>query len=147
MKFKQAVEKTPDVASGYKSGLSALGKYSQKMSCGNVRLLEGSVDIDTCTRTKYPNDSRWDYALSYNQKIYFVEVHPASTSEISAILDKLCWLKDWLNQHAPKINQLPKAQPAFYWIQSSNFAILKTSPQFRKIVQHNLKPISRLLLP
>jgi hypothetical protein len=146
MTFRQAAEGTPDVAGGYQSGLSALGQYSRKVSCKNPRLLEGSIDIDTCTEKKYPTDNRWDYALSYSQKIYFVEVHPANTSEIDAVLKKLQWLKSWLELHAPKINQLSKAQPAFYWIQSGGFAILKNSPQFRRIIQNNLKPTSQLLL-
>jgi hypothetical protein len=146
MTFRQAAEETPDVADGYQSGLSALGQYSRKVFCSNSRLLEGSIDIDTCTKRKYPSDNRWDYALSYNQKIYFVEVHPANTSEIATVLKKLQWLKGWLNRHAQKINQLPKAQPAFYWIQSGSFAIPKNSPQFRKIVQNNLKPTSQLSL-
>jgi hypothetical protein len=146
MTFKQAVEQTPDVANSYQSGLSALGQYATKVSYKDSRLLEGSVDIDTCTTFKYPNDNRWDYVLAYNQKVYFVEVHSANTSQVITVIRKLQWLKNWLNFNAPIINQLPKAQPAYYWIQSGSFAIPKNSPQYRKVIQNRIKPISLLLL-
>jgi len=143
--FKQAVEATPDIANGYKNGLSALGQYSNKINAADTRLLNGSVDIDTCTTLKYPNANRWDYALAYSQKVYFVEVHSAKTSEVSAVLRKLQWLKDWLNSHAPEINKM-KAQQPYYWIMSNNNKILKGSSQARQISQAGLKPISCLNL-
>jgi hypothetical protein len=110
MTFKEAVETTPEVATGFQSGLTALdSKYKAKISVLDTRLLEGSVDIDLCTTAKYPNDNRWDYAFAYDKKVYFVEVHTANTSEVSVVLKKLQWLKDWLNNKAPNINRL-KAQ-------------------------------------
>ena len=144
--FKEAVQATPDVQNGYQKGLLALGQYAAKISAKDTSLLDGSVDIDTCTTKKYPLGNRWDYALSYNQKVYFVEVHSANTSEVSTMLKKLQWLKDWLNQKAPEINLLPKMQPAYYWIQSGNFNILKESSQYRQIVQAKLKPRPSLTL-
>ena len=143
--FKQAVEATPDVANGYRIGLSALGQYSDKINAANTRLLNGSVDIDACTTEKYPNENRWDYALAYSRKVYFVEVHSANTSQVSTVLRKLQWLKDWLNFSAPEINKL-KAQQPYYWIMSNNNHILKGSSQARQISQACLKPISCLKL-
>jgi hypothetical protein len=143
--FQRAVEATPDIANGYKPGLSALGIYSSKISVDHTSLIEGSVDIDTCTTNRYPNASRWDYVFSYNGKAYFVEVHSAKTDEVSTVLRKLQWLKDWLRVHAPQINSLKASKP-FYWIQSRDFAIPRTSPQYRKAITAGLKPIPRLNL-
>ena len=67
------------------------------------------------------------------------------TSEVGVVLKKLQWLKDWLNNKAPNINRL-KAQTPYYWIQSNNFAIPKTSPQYKRITQAQLKPIKQLVL-
>ena len=146
MTFKDAVETTPDVANGYQVGLNAIdNKYRNKIQLSDTRLLDGSVDIDYCTTVLYPNDNRWDYAFSYNQKVYFVEVHSANTREVSVVLNKLKWLKGWLFQHAPNINSLKASQP-YFWIQSKGFAILPNSPQYRKIVQKGLKPIAILKL-
>ena len=143
--FQHAVEATPDVANGYRIGLGALGQYSNKIHAAETRLLTGSVDIDTCTARKYPNANRWDYALAYRQKVYFVEVHSANTSQVSTVLRKLRWLKDWLNSCAPEINKL-KAQRPYYWIMSNNHQILRGSSQARQISQAGLKPISCLNL-
>lgn len=143
--FKTAVESTPDVANGYRAGLSAMGAHTSKISVASTLLIEGSVDIDTCTTAKYPNSYRWDYVFAYDGKAYFVEVHSANTSEVRTVLNKLKWLKDWLNHHATEINKL-KAKTPFYWIQSKGFAIPKTSPQYRAASNAGIKPIAKLYL-
>ena len=144
--FKQAVKQTPDVANGFYSGLEALGKYRTKIQATDEQLLNGSINIDVCTMRKYPDENRWDYAIAYNEFVYFVEVHPANTKEVSVVLKKRQWLKDWLNKEAKLINQLEKAQPAYYWIRSNNFNILKSSPQYRCLAQAKLIPITQLQL-
>lgn len=132
MTFQQAIEATPDVAAGFKNGLTGLGNHSSKISVTNTNLLQGSVDIDECTITKYPNANRWDYVFAYKGEAFFIEVHSANSSEVRTVLKKLQWLKDWLHQQAPEINKLKaKSRSPFYWIQSKGFAILKTSPQYR----------------
>jgi len=147
MSFKQAVEATPDVATGYKTGLTALGTHKSKISVTDTRLLHGSIDIDDCTRAKYPEENRWDYAFAYKDEVIFIEVHTANTREVKTVLKKLQWLKVWLNQQAPEINKLKtKKRPPFYWIQSNGFAIPKTSPQFRLVKASGLVPISILRL-
>lgn len=44
----------------------------------------------------YPNASRWDYAIGYDQKAWFVEVHPANTSNVKEMLKKVEWLESRL---------------------------------------------------
>ncbi|GHT23637.1 hypothetical protein AGMMS4957_15460 [Bacteroidia bacterium] len=146
MTFQESVAATPEVATGFRPGLTALERgHAQKIAVSNSRLLEGSVDIDKMTTHLYPNDNRWDYAFAYNKQVYFVEVHTANTSEVDVVLRKLRWLKNWLNSKAPRINQL-KAQAPYYWIQSNSFAIPKTTPQYRRIAQAQLMPIKQLVL-
>jgi hypothetical protein len=143
--FKDAVQATPEIAANYKNGLSALGIYSAKIIVGNTKFLNGSIDIDSGTLDKYPNENRWDYAISYKNKVYFIEVHSAKTSEVKTVLKKLVWLKNWLNVKAPFINKL-KAQKPYYWIQSKQFAIPKSSSQYRIAISAGLKPINKLEL-
>ena len=143
--FKKAVEATPDIENCYQPGLKSLGVHSSKITLDNTSLSEGSVDIDTCVTSKYPNDSRWDYCLSYKGKTYFVEVHTANTREVGAVLKKLQWLKDWLISNAPELIKLKAKQP-FYWIQSGNYSILPNSKQERRMAQVGLKPIPKLHL-
>jgi len=147
MSFKQAVEATPDVATGFRTGLVALGIYRSKVFVSDTRLLQGSVDIDTCTAEKYPNSNRWDYAFAYKGETFFIEIHTANTREVKTVLQKFHWLKDWLIREAPEINKLKsKTRLPFYWIQSKGFAIPKTSPQYRAAESVGLKPVSVLRL-
>lgn len=144
--FREAVSATPEVENCYQAGLQALGKYRQKIVPANVSKCEGSVDIDACTTTIYPTQNRWDYAICYDSKVYFVEVHSAETGEVSTVLRKLQWLKDWLNRKAPEINKL-KADAPYFWIQSGRFSILKNSSQAKKIAKSGIRPIPKLVLP
>lgn len=147
MTFKKAVEDTPDVATNFRTGLSALGTHSSKVTVSDTTQLQGSIDIDSSTTAKYPQANRWDYAFGYRGEAFFIEVHSANTSEVSTVLKKLQWLKGWLNDQAPEINKLKaKNLPPFYWIQSKGFAILKTSPQYRTAAQNKIMPIIKLTL-
>lgn len=143
--FKEAIEATPDVLTGYRVGLKALGDYAKKIEVENTRQLNGSVDIDDCTTHKYPNDNRWDYALAYNEEVYFVEVHTANTDQVSVVIKKLQWLKDWLNGQAPEINKLKAGRP-FIWIPSGKNRILKSSSEARRISQAKIELVKSLKL-
>lgn len=145
--FKEAVEATPDIATGYKAGLSAMGEYSSRVSAADTTRLQGSVDIDSCTTSKYPNANRWDYALAYKGEVFFVEVHSANTSEVRTVLRKLQWLRDWLNSHAPELNKMKaKSSNPFVWIQSKNFQIPKNTPQYFAAKKAGLLPLQKLEL-
>lgn len=141
--FEEVVRQTPDISTCYKKGLSALGKYSNRIQVKHKTKLEGSVDIDSCATAKYPNDSRWDYALSYKGETFFVEVHSANTAEVKAMLKKLQWLKDWLNFKAPLMNK-SKARVCFFWVQSKDFQIPKSTPQYFQAIKAGIRPVKIL---
>lgn len=112
--FKTAVENTPDIANCYQVGLRGLGAYSNKVQLSDTSKCSGSVDIDACTTEKYPQSNRWDYGLCYREKVYFMEVHTANTGEVSTVIRKLQWLKDWLNREAPELNKLKAKEQTPY---------------------------------
>ena len=142
LSFKDAVEKTPEISSGYKAGLSALGSHSKKIIIPEGVNVGGSVDIDKETVSLYPGENRWDYAFSCNGKVYYVEVHSANTSEVSTVIRKLQWLKSWLATKAPELVKLTDYRRGpFYWIQSSNFQIPPHCPQYKKAISNKLLPI------
>lgn len=143
--FRQAVEETEEIKNGYQNGLKALGKYSNKVELGDTKKCEGSVAIDDCTESLYPQENRWDYVLGYKGNAYFVEIHSAHTSEVSVVLKKLQWLKDWLNSKAPEIKKLQAKDKAFIWIQTNGYHI-PTSKQSKIIAKAGLKPVSKLIL-
>lgn len=105
-KFELAVTNTPDIAGGYKNGLQAFGRNSSFVEVDDIKKLEGSVDIDECTKELYPDEPRWDYALGYDGKAYFIEVHPASTSDVKTVIEKAKWLDGLLNAKAKELKAL-----------------------------------------
>ena len=47
--FREAVEATPDVATGYQEGVNAFGKYADKIKVPEPEKIDGSLDIDATT--------------------------------------------------------------------------------------------------
>lgn len=143
-KLLTAAEDTPDAQGAFRTGLQAVkGQYRAKFQDPQPRLFTGSIDIDAATKEKYPNDNRWDYAIEYNNETFFVEIHPASTSEVVTVLSKLSWLKQWLKNEAPKIYALrATSKPHFHWVSTNRCDILKTSRQYKALAQKGIIPIS-----
>lgn len=148
LSFQEAVKATKDIASCYQTGLKALGKYSDKIKLKDPKKCCGSVDIDSCVTKKYPQANRWDYAICYDGEVFFVEVHSANTGEVSTVLRKLQWLKDWLVSEAQEVYNLrTKSKTPYYWVQSNGNHILPNSKQARQAAINGLKPVAVLQLP
>lgn len=143
--FEAAVQATNEIENCYKPGLQALGSDSDKIHLTDNRECDGSVNIDGCLKAVMPNSNRWDYVISYKSVTYFVEVHPAQTSEVEKVLAKLQWLKNWLKERAPEIEKLKAEQP-YYWIQSGRFNIPRTSRQYRNAASKGILIQSKLFL-
>lgn len=146
-KFQQAVENSSEVSNAYKPGLQALKKgETGKIMVEDSKKLDGSLDIDSALKDSYKDANRWDYAIGYNSKVCFVEIHPAFTSEVTTMIAKLTWLKSWLKHKAPEINNLPKIVPTYNWIQSGKCAIIPGSREEKKLATYGLKPTKVLRL-
>jgi hypothetical protein len=144
--FEVLVGNIASIRNCFKKGLIALGAHAVKVEVQNTRLLCGSVNIDECLRTQYPQSNRWDYLICYDNFIYFIEVHSGHTGEVSTMLRKLQWLKDWINSDAPALKPLLAKPKAFIWILSKGNQIQKGSRQSKLLAQNGLNPISRLKL-
>lgn len=136
--FKSIVQAIPAIAGAYREGLQALeSKDAGKVKPQNPRKLSGSVYLDKCLKTTNPHDARWDYVIGYREKAYFVEVHPANTSNVDEVLKKKKWLDVWLKTNALDLKAM-MAGTSYYWIASGKVAILPNSPQARKIAKNKL---------
>ncbi len=145
--FQIAVENTSDVKNGFCVGLKAVKNSDRnKVDATDPKKIQGSLDIDGQVKKIYPYDNRWDYALSYDDKIYFFEVHPASTSEVDTVIKKLGWLKDWLKNKAPQINKLQKGNQPYTWVQTNGYAILSSGSYAKKLSTHGIAVANRLKL-
>lgn len=136
-KFNYAVNSCPFLKGNIKPGLKALGADSGCINIADAKKLQGSIDIDKCTLAHYPNDCRWDYVIGYNENAYFVEVHPANTSNVNEVIKKGLWLGSFLKNEASDLKALNK-DGVFYWIPSGKYAILKNSPQARQLAQSKI---------
>ncbi|HOO64639.1 MAG TPA: hypothetical protein PK364_12080 [Synergistaceae bacterium] len=105
--FRKAVVACSDVT--LQEGLQALSPASrEKIRPKNTRSVKGSVDLDKDLRDRLPAENRWDYVVGYEgndnvERAFFIEVHPAETSEIRRMVRKAQSLKTWAERHAPDL--------------------------------------------
>ncbi len=149
MTFRQAVSATPELQGAYCSGLQALREVDRRhVDAENTRLLKGSVDLDTTLKDKYPKAPRWDYAIGHHptnlkkEMVYWVEIHPATTGEVNAVLGKLRWLKEWLGTSAPDMNSLHRE---YVWLSSGKTAFTLSAPQLKQVAESGLSHKGRVL--
>ena len=160
MTFEEAVAAAaPPVDAAYKAGKQALEqRHRNKVDCADPRRLTGSINLDEALAQEpgYASQPRWDYGLGHRSEsgretAVWVEVHSATTSEVSKVLRKLEWLRDWLNaEEAEELNKLTTAAtgPRFVWVASAGVNIPDHTRQARQLRMSPLsKPRKRLLLP
>ena len=148
MRFKDAVEKTVDLAEAYMPGLQALKSVDRdRIQCKNTRNLTGSVDLDEALRDSNPNDPRWDYGIGVRKtqnsdRVIWIEVHPASSSHIQDVLNKFGWLRQWLTSSAPCLKTI---STDYVWIASGKVSIPPNSPQRRKLAAQGIRFVGNRL--
>lgn len=138
MSFKEDVERIQEIDTCYQPGLQALSGDSGKIQCQDTRDLDGSVNLDECVRPIYPNDSRWDYIVSYRDRNFFIEVHPASTGEVKEIVKKVTWLKQWLKAKGTVLVKNKADNQPFRWVASGKIAITKTGKYAKQLAQNGV---------
>jgi hypothetical protein len=111
------------------------------MSGDGTSGLAGSVNLDDALQEIYPNDARWDYGIGLvvnrsADRVVWVEVHPASTSNVKEMISKLKWLKNWLNTCAPRMKEMEIAQ--FRWIASGGVNVSKNSRYAKLLAQSGI---------
>ena len=145
-KLQVAVDSTPDVEGNFKLGLKAIeSKYSGQIISSRSNPFTGSVDIDKATKKIYPGSNRWDYAIEYLGDTYFVEFHPANTSEVNVVLSKLTWLRQWLMTKASAIDAIKvKDKQPYHWVFSGGNHILKNSRYWKQLSLKKLLPVKVL---
>ena len=155
MTFKEAVEAAPHpVREKFRFGKQALNGHRNRVNCADSRRLTGSIDLDSALKREQPHATRWDYGLGYKpprgrEQAIWVEVHSATTGEVSKVLEKLQWLKDWLNGEAEDLKRLTDRAGEdirYVWIASGKVRIPSHMPQARRLNQSGLPLKTRLEL-
>ncbi|MGH7599836.1 MAG: hypothetical protein ACREOI_26065 [bacterium] len=140
--FKQAVLGIPELAHALRDGLKALAKNDrQRISCNDSRAIIGSINLEESLHFRHPNEPLWDYGIGLRvinsaDNVKWIEVHPASSTHVDELLKKLHWLRNWLQNSAPKLDALPCE---FVWIASGKVHLQKGSPQMKKLYQAGMR--------
>jgi hypothetical protein len=104
-----------------------------------TRCLVGSVDIDGCMKSRYPNDPRWDYAVGYklvNKEIVFwIEVHPAHDGAIDEVIDKRAWLDQWLLGEGRALREW---EGRYLWVSTRGTQFTAQSPQRNQLAEKRI---------
>lgn len=157
--FAEAVRQTPPPVDGaYRPGKQALrGEHRDLVDCDDPRRFTGSINLEEAlAQSTMALGNPWDYGVGFRERsgqetAIWIEVHPAYTSEVSAVLRKLQWLRAWLEKEAPALNVLSSGRPDghFFWLSTATGVhITPGSPQARRLRQAGLPmPQRRLRLP
>lgn len=160
MTFREAVEDAPPPVNGaYREGKQALEhRHREHVTCADSRRLTGSIFLDAALAQEpnQVNAPRWDYGLGYMpeggpEQAVWIEVHSATTREVSAVIRKLRWLRDWLNGDAEQLMRMTNATAEdirFVWIASARVNIPRNSPYARQLNTSGIgKVLRHLSLP
>lgn len=142
MNFRRAVKATPAICNSLQEGLGAVRNVDRdRLRCSSPRRIRGSVNLDEGMRLVYPNDPRWDYVIglskgAHGDQLVWLEVHPASSRHVDEVLDKLRWLKNWLDRDAAALRDLPAH---FYWVATGSVAFRRGSREEKRIAQQGIR--------
>jgi hypothetical protein len=144
--FKSAVLSIPELKNSFCQGLQALRSVDkQHVSAADPRKLEGSVDLDSSTVDF--GGKRWDYAIGYERPsnkycIFWIEVHPANSGEVAAVIGKLQTLKSWLSRAGTALDTRPRR---FIWVSSGKTSFTLSAPQKKQFAELGLESCGRHL--
>lgn len=128
----------------FSNGFNALTSADKRhVKVPNTSLINGSLALDNAAKQDVPDNYRWDYAIDYNGNVYFLEIHPASTSEISTMINKVDGLQQWLKTIDADLMALPPVDRKFYWV-SSGKTDLRIMPNSRHAKQLAAKKIKHV---
>ncbi len=158
MTFEDAVKAAPaPVCNVYQAGKQALkGEHRELIVCRDSRRFTGSIDLEAALTAGQWQVSMnpWDYGIGFREVdsheiALWIEVHPASTAEVSAVLKKLAWLKNWLREEAPELQKMAQGHSgggSYIWLATAaGVHITPNSPQARRLRQAGLDLPRRFL--
>jgi len=139
MRFQDAVANSNDVRNAFRAGIQALSAIDRdKLSFTNTRKISGSLNLDAALAGLYPGQPRWDYGIGikkteFTDKAVWVEVHPADANQVQKMIDKLTWLKNWLNNRARDLMTITENDFPYVWVASGRVSFQRTSPQAKRL--------------
>ena len=151
MTFKESIQLTASINQAYQPGLEALPKSDRNhISVQRPRSLSGSINLDLTLSKSEPSSHRWDFGIAQKvgdgEKIYWVEIHPESTSEINTVIKKLTWLKQWLADAGGHLGFKNFSNREFIWISSGKTALIPSGQQSKLLASNGLRQVGDHLI-
>ncbi len=137
--FQHAVARTPGIAEVFQAGLGALIEADRnRVSCQDTRELTGSVHLDEALAESvaHRDKPRWDYGIGHRERVFWVEVHPASSHHVDSIIKKYEWLRSWLGEEAPNLDALPCD---FVWLAAGAVSLPPGDRRRRLLAEKSIK--------
>jgi hypothetical protein len=150
-------------AAAARPGTQALRGYSTRVRIADGRRLTGSIDLDNALLKdpRHANAARWDYGIGFvepstrDRCVVWVEVHAATTArDASKLINKLSWLKTWLEKEGRTIRPLTQAGDrhletgAYVWIATGAVKLPKANGHVRRLASLGVRwPRKFLELP
>ena len=147
MTFSAAIRAVPALQNWHRSGIDALEDSHRPML--DAPTATGSIDIDKALDSPglgMHNAHRYDYGVglpprvhvrgtpgprpSRSERVTWIEVHPARTDQISAMLAKRQSLKDWMVTNS---ESLLRMTDEFVWIPSDRQDIPPRDPRRKQL--------------
>lgn len=143
------------MSDAFEPGIQALRRHHRALILSpDPNRLTGSIDLDGRLAEQQPNSPRWDYGLGFRlsrrEYAVWVEVHPAQTNRVKGMLNKLRWLRDWLQTDGEPLRRLTRLNGPtcpFVWLASGPIRLPPNSPEARQASQAGIRPRKRLSLP
>jgi len=139
MRFQDAVANSDDVRDCYRAGLQALLERDRnRLSFKDPRKISGSLNLDASVDGLYRDQPRWDYGIGIKKtgstdEAIWIEVHPADANQVQKLINKLTWLKNWLNNRAKDLMSITERDSPYIWVSSGRVSFQQTSPQAKRL--------------
>jgi hypothetical protein len=103
-----------------------------------------SLDLDGALRSDHPTSSRWDYLLGHvpGHALVGMEVHTASTGEVSVLIDKKRAALDQLRPHL----RAGRSVDHWLWVAAGSVKILDLDKARQRLDQHGITFVGKKVL-
>ena len=140
MNFPEAVQACSALAGGLCAGLHALPRTHRSRILFRSAKACGSLDFDSALRSSFPRNPRWDYVIGVRTKdgdrAVWVEVHPASSLHVDAVMQKKQWSQAWVRQNAPHLDRISSE---VYWLATGAVSIRPGTRQMRRLAEAGIR--------
>ena len=125
----------------------ALGDDRSWLLMEQGRMAMDRGDLGEALRPAFPNDPLWDYGIGKRtrgnqERVFWVEIHPASSEHVQEVLHKLAWLHAWLRGAAPRLDLMERE---FVWVASGKVRLPPNAPKRRLVAARGVRFVGERL--